>query len=180
MKSKKIKMLSLDTSTTDSGWAVWLDGKYKRSGHYATDKKWPPDKKQMMMSDFLMGLIDKEKPDIIAVELTSVARNVRTQMRLDRLLGLIEYKAYKKGIFYSQYNPSTWRKLVKGDTKVPTGRENKKAWGIGRVQAIFGIECGNDNTADAILVGYAYLQDLLQLSKKTGPKRKRGNKKNEK
>lgn len=152
-------MIAFDTSTSDTGYSVWKNGKLIAYDDICPDpkKKLPSDTRRKEMTLDIKALLKSYKPDIIVIEFTSVPRNAKTQRSLDRLLGIIESLAWENDIDYYEYTPTQWRKLVQGDTDIPSGRDNKKQWDIQRVKDIFSIDTDNDNIADAILIGYAHL-----------------------
>ena len=159
MKKKPITMLAFDTSTSDTGFSIWKNGNLIVYDDICPDpkKKMPSEQRRKTMTLTIKQLLDKNKPDIIVIEFTSVLKNAKTQRSLDRLLGIIECYAWEHNIDYYEYPPTQWRKLVQGDTDIPSGRDDKKLWDIQRVKDIFGIDTKNDNIADAILIGYAHL-----------------------
>ncbi len=89
-------------------------------------------------------------------ELTSVSRNEQTQRNLTLLLGAIYGKCIEKDIYYHSFRPSEWRKLIDPGKK-PRKREELKKWGIDKVNTFIKEKTSNDNIADAILIGIAYV-----------------------
>lgn len=73
-----IKILSIDSSTNASGYAVFVDGELNSYG--LLDMKQIKNIEQRMkeMTQSIYKIIDAERPDIVVVELTSVSRNVQT------------------------------------------------------------------------------------------------------
>lgn len=151
-----VKLVSFDTSTSDSGYAVYENGILKKHGSIAFP---PSQNRRQKMTMALKKILEKENPSIVAIELTCVPRNTGTQRKLDRLLGAVECWAWEHDTFFCEYPPAHWRSLVRGADKVPSGRTNKKAWALQRVKDIFGIDLKNDNIADAILIGLAYIKE---------------------
>ena len=83
------KILSLDTSTKKTGYAVYNEG---RLVHYSSiDKsaiKDGDERLRAMIKD-LATLIEREAPDTVVVEETVVTRNPQTQRMLSMILGAV-------------------------------------------------------------------------------------------
>lgn len=152
-------MVAFDTSTYDTGYSIWKNGNLIEYANICPDpkRKMPAVLRRKKMALTIKELLKKHNPDIIVIELTNVLTNATTQRSLDRILGVIEVWSWEKGCDYFEYPPTQWRKLVQGDTTIPSGGDSKKKWDIQRVKDIFGIDTNNDNIADGILVGYAHI-----------------------
>ena len=82
-----MKVLSLDTSTTTTGYAVYTDGNLS---HYSSIDKADIKDTAARLSEMVAGvfrLIEAEKPDAVAIEETVVPRNPQTQRMLTMILG---------------------------------------------------------------------------------------------
>ena len=101
-----MKLLSLDTSTTNTGYAVYEDSNLT---HYSsidlhTDKD--TDKRFHDMIAAIYGLIDTESPNVIAIEEMVVPRNPQTQRMLTMILGAVYGKCFSSGIHYCSLRPT--------------------------------------------------------------------------
>ena len=67
-----MNLLSLDTSTKKTGWALFQDGKYKKSGVIAFDDK-DTMTRLMNMHYELEVLIEYRHIDMVVIEMTSNA-----------------------------------------------------------------------------------------------------------
>ena len=152
------KLISLDTSTSSTGYAVYISGKlhsydlidFKRIKN--TDERI----KEMILK--IYEIIETEKPQIIVAEMTVVTRNAQTQRNLTMILGAIQGKCLENNIFFSLLRPTEWRKLVNNEKeKLPRKREELKQWSKQKVSDILGINDINDDISDAILIGQAYI-----------------------
>ena len=153
-----MKLLSLDTSTKNSGFAVYLDGKLNRFSSIDLSHINDTWNRMNQMVSFLYGLIEEEQPDQIVIEQTAVARNPHTQRLLTMILGAVYGECVKLNISYYSLAPNEWRKAVKyKDEKLPRKGEELKVWGIDMVKKLYGIDIINDNISDAILIGRAFL-----------------------
>ena len=150
------RLLALDTSTTCTGYAVFENGKLSDYGSFDFDSKTPSDIRFEQMIETIYKKIDELNPQIVVTELTSVARNVKTQRDLTMVLGAIWGKCVLTGAYYHSFRASEWRKLVDSGKK-PRKREELKKWSIDKVNTFLKTEINNDNISDAILIGMAYV-----------------------
>ncbi len=148
-----VKMISLDTSTRSTGYAIWNEGELEKTGFISRGKEEDFSIMLVRLWDFL----DKEKPDIVITELTVVVRNADVQRKLTEMLAICHLWCLKNSAFYKELRPTSWRKII-GDViseKPPKKRESLKEWSVNLVKIIFEKEV-NDDIADAILLGQAY------------------------
>ena len=172
-KNKEVTLLSLDTSSTKTGWAVFKNGIYKESGvlDWSRIKDNTEDRLQIMYIDIIQH-IQKYEPDILVIEKDIVGsgkrQNMSTINTLVKLIGGVwayciqlnmdtpmNFPAGEFNIFYVEYTPSEWRSLV-GITA--RKREDCKAASIKRIKDIYNINV-DDNEADAINIGEAYINE---------------------
>ena len=158
-----MKVLSLDTSTTTTGYAVYTDGNLS---HYSSIDKADIKDTAARLSEMVAGvfrLIETEKPDAVAIEETVVPRNPQTQRMLTMILGAVYGKCLQDGIHYSSLRPTQWRAAVRGkDEKLPRHRDELKAWSISKVKELYGVTGVDDNIADAILIGKAFINFFVR------------------
>lgn len=152
------KILSLDTSTKKTGYAVYNEG---RLVHYSSiDKsaiKDGDERLRAMIKD-LATLIEREAPDTVVVEETVVTRNPQTQRMLSMILGAVLGVCVSYNFNYCALRPTQWRKAVRGDDeKLPRKRDELKKWSINKVDELFGIQDIGDDVSDAILIGQAFI-----------------------
>ncbi len=161
---KKCTMISLDSSTSCTGYAVWENGCLKEHGTITlTDKEKKSDTpNHILMYGKIEALFKEKKPDIIVPELTNKPNNASTQRKLDRILGFMELYASQKHSFYYEMNNSTCRKVIRENIlplkleKDKPARPQWKEWSIKAVHKFFGIDV-NDDESDALLIGVAYI-----------------------
>lgn len=153
-----MKILSLDTSTKITGYAVFYNGKLV--GYSSIDKSDKKDSTERMaaMTYDLITLIERELPDVVVVEETVVTRNPQTQRMLTMILGAIFGTCICNNLNYCSLRPTQWRKAIRSDDeKLPRKRDELKIWGIERTALLFGIKDIDDNISDAILIGKAFM-----------------------
>lgn len=152
---EKIIMLSLDTSSTATGWALWNNGQLIDNGVIDL-KKCKEDKHQIMTKE-LWYILNQYSPHIVVLEETSVLTNAQTQRVLTQITGTVYTWCVIHDVEYHALRPSTWRSCTKDkDEKLPRKREELKKWSIAKVKEIFDIDTTDDG-ADALLIGKAYL-----------------------
>ena len=155
---KKCKLLSFDSSTKSTGYALFVNGKLSEKGNinHASIK----DSKERMinMISDIYKIMEKYSPDIVTWEVTVVVRNPQVQRDLSMLIGAIMGKSVDMGSFFYAFRPTEWRKLVSDkNEKLPKKREELKVWGKEKVKELFNIEVENDDESDAVLIGQAYI-----------------------
>ena len=148
----------MDTSTSSTGYAVYISGKLHRYDLIDFKRIKNTDERIKEMILKIYEIIETEKPQIIVAEMTVVTRNAQTQRNLTMILGAIQGKCLENNIFFSLLRPSEWRKLVNNEKeKLPRKREELKQWSKQKVSDILGINDINDDISDAILIGQAYI-----------------------
>ena len=153
-----MKILSLDTSTKITGYAIFNDGKLIHYSSINKSEKKDSAERMAAMAYDLITLIKQETPDVVVVEEAVVTRNPQTQRMLTMILGSIFGVCICNDLNYCSIRPTQWRKAVKADDeKLPRKRDDLKKWGIDRTRLLFGIEGVDDNVSDAILIGQAFL-----------------------
>ena len=148
----------MDTSTSSTGYAVYISGKFHRYDLIDFKRIKNTDERIKEMILKIYEIIETEKPQIIVAEMTVVTRNAQTQRNLTMILGAIQGKCLENNIFFSLLRPTEWRKLVNNEKeKLPRKREELKQWSKQKVSDILGINDINDDISDAILIGQAYI-----------------------
>ena len=134
------------------------DGELIRCGYYGHEDIKDTQERMCRMVVDIYNVIEEYSPTIIVWEMPVVLRNPQTQRNLSILVGAIMGKCAEKDIFFYQFRPTEWRKLVKNDGEtVPRKRDELKLWGINKVKELFNIEVEKDDESDAILIGQAYI-----------------------
>ena len=152
-----IKVMSLDTSTTKTGWGIFVDGEYNDCGLIdLSDMKEKAEQRIPIMIEEIKNVMINYSPDIIVVENTVVSRNIAAQRNLTMLLGMIWYLCIEMNIEYQVVRPTEWRNWVSSEKK-GNKREELKAWSVNKVKELYGIIPESDDVSDAILIGYGYV-----------------------
>lgn len=148
-------LLSLDTSTTSTGWAIFKDGEYQESGVIDDFKKVKNGYERLkLMTKELLDSIGQLKPDIIVIEKDVVFGNMKVIDMLMKIIGAVYGFCLNNGITYYEFAPSEWRKYVKLQAFGRKRDEFKKA-SIKYIKDNLNMDV-NDDEADAICIGLAY------------------------
>lgn len=156
------KMISLDTSSSATGYAIWINGILKDSGVINCEKEKNENNEEHIKRMFLTlyNFLKKEKPKTVVIERTNVPRNAYIQRLLSKILGIVELYCYQTNGEYVEYSPRSWRKWAKDkDENLPKGRNNLKKWSMKKVLNKYQIKC-DDNESDAILIGLARINEM--------------------
>ena len=167
-----VTLLSLDTSSTKTGWAVFKNGTYQESGVLDWSHIKETDNRLQLMYIKIIQYIEKYQPDILVIEKDVVGSGRRLNMStintLIKLIGGIWAYCVQLNmgttmnnsendfrIFYVEYSPSEWRSLIglKGRK-----REEYKEASIKKIKDEYNIDV-DDNEADAINIGLAYIKE---------------------
>lgn len=148
-------LLSLDTSTTSTGWAIFKDGEYQESGVIDDFKKVKNGYERLkLMTKELLDSIGQLKPDIVVIEKDVVFGNMKVIDMLMKIIGAVYGFCLFNGITYYEFAPSEWRKYVKLQAFGRKRDEFKKA-SIKYIKDNLNMDV-NDDEADAICIGLAY------------------------
>ena len=150
---RQITTLSLDTSTRNTGYCVFENGKIIKTGVLSTNTKEPLDRMLLKIG----ALLATHQPDIVVCENTVVLRNAKVQRQLTEILGAIRFWCITNRKFYYTLNPTEWRKLVKEPEEIlPKKRDELKAWSLETVRRYTRKHIKSNDESDAVLIGEAY------------------------
>lgn len=161
---KKCNMMSFDTSSTSSGWALFQNAELSKFDTILHQEKETDlfQKMDLMIAD-LLALLEKYKPLIVVIERPPFKRDPKTLTALSEIVGAVRAWSILNKADYVEYTPSQWRKLVKSeDEKLPTDRNELKLWDIKKVCELYGIKDIGDDSADSILIGQARINEVRE------------------
>lgn len=158
---KKCKLLSFDSSTKSTGYAIFTNGNYTKSGRIDFSKEKIMFDRTVLMIEQILKLLDEYKPDIVVWETPHYYRDPETHLCLGIIIGAIIGYCVKTNTFYCPFRASEWRKYI---GKHPTKRDEVKLWGIEKVKELYGIEVEKDDESDAILIGRAYVNKWGEIN----------------
>lgn len=157
MIKMKCKLLSLDTSSSSTGWAFFIDGEYKTSNVLVSDETDSAERLKDMVSK-IIGLISVIQPDIVVIETPVVIRNPQVQRMLTMIFGAVYGKCISDDIEFQELRPTEWRKLIEPGPK-PRKRDELKEWSKVKAKELFNVIDISDDVSDAILIGQAYVNE---------------------
>lgn len=152
-------LLSLDLSTKSSGWAIFQDKILLKYG-CITSSSTDLIKRIHIMETEIKKILEENKIDKIVVEEVRPemgTQNIKTHRALLWLQGYIAIMAHDNFKLEFEYlYPSEWRKVCGIKTGSGVRRDSLKPKDIAFVKEKYNIDV-NDDIADAIGIGYAYL-----------------------
>ena len=153
-------LLSLDTSSTRTGWAFFIGAKYNCSGvidFTSKDaKKLSSDNRIKEMCLSIYELIKKYHPDTIVIEKLTVSRNMVTVRVLSKIIGTVYSYAIQNNIKYFEIEASQWRAALNMQ-KRGRKRDEYKKLSVQYAQRVAEKKI-TDDEADAICIGESFLR----------------------
>ena len=156
---KNNRIISIDSSTKKSAYAVFDDENYTMSELIVCNEK-DMDERFKNMSLNLLNILSNQKPNVVYIEDTVVPRNVQTQRFLTRLQGVVYAYCVMNGCEFHKIRPTVWRKLV-GIIQGKKKRDELKKAAIKLVMDKFGMIVSDDE-AEAVLIGIAAIRQSKQ------------------
>lgn len=177
MRKTTLLSLSLDASTTTTGFAVFENGELISFEKIDLKiSKLDADTRLHYMKTRILKTMDIYKPDIVVCEESSANNNIRVQRMLSELNGLIEGFALFTAADYIIYSPNVWRSLVGDrDKEIPSKRDDLKHWSVCRVKELYNLDITSDDIADAILIGQARINEIDRAVKENEQGRNNSN-----
>ena len=147
-------LLSLDTSSHSTGYAVFHNGVFYKSGIIDKSKSKKDDNLNDMIKS-ISELMSAHRPQIVVAEEVDVFRNHQTTRKLCELIGAVRGICLDRDIFFMEMTPNEWRsKLDMLQKKLK--RDDYKAIAKAYVKDNFGLDVDRDDESDAICLGVAY------------------------
>lgn len=157
-------MLALDTSSSKTGWAMFENSKYKKSGiiNFDTNEckkkyKGNPEQRLEDMCLAIINLLREYKPDIIVIEKLNVSRNMNATRVLSKVIGTVyTYYILTDDCSYFEIQPTQWRSQL-GMQSGKKKRDELKQLSIEYVKNTLGKDV-TDDESDSICQGLAYIK----------------------
>lgn len=161
--SDRTKLLSLDSSSSKTGWALFENAEYIESGVIDLDTneckkryKGNSDKRIEDMCLNVINLLKEHKPDIIVIEKLNVGRNMVAVRALSKVIGVVYCYSILNDCFYFEIQPSQWRGKL-GMQSSKRGRDEYKQLSIDYVKKNFNKDVSDDES-DSICAGIGYIK----------------------
>ena len=154
-------LLSLDISTTSTGYAIFKDKKLITSGTFAPAGN--VITRIEKIAENVSELMEQYKPDIIYAEEPEpafVKNNIDVYRKLTFAHGAIAIvlNHYQKEM--KLCSSSHWRKQVEIKTGRGITRAQLKPIDIAKANELFDLNTKNDDIADAVLIGWSYILEF--------------------
>lgn len=157
-------ILGIDPGTATTGYGlVEVNGGKSltaiKYGLIETGKEAAPEKRLAIIHRQLLTIIEKYKPDIMAVERLFFATNAKTAMRVGQACGAIMLSAAHSSLPLVEYAPGKIKKTVTGNgraDKLEIQKYVRKHLGNG-VRKVKGKKTHFDNAADALAVAVCHI-----------------------
>lgn len=156
-----MRLVSLDTSTTKSGVALFVDGKL--SDYKLLDCSGTKEIEERMdeMGAALLRQLKEFAPNLVYIEMPKGGGgNVEMVRKLSEILGIVRAYCISKGVEHHEIMPSQWRKYC-GIEQGKRTRSELKQLSMNYVKEQYGIEVNND-VADAICIGVGVINQYSQ------------------
>ena len=162
MCKKETRFVSLDTSTTCSGMALYVNGELKEYAKHDRSKNKDIVSRMYEMAALITGQLEKWKPDIVYIETPQGhGANVKLARNLGMMLGAVLGWCALHNVEFNEVPPSQWRKWCHWN-QGKLERADLKAYSIAEVKKRHGIDEGDD-VADAINLGYGVLLHFQEM-----------------
>jgi Holliday junction resolvasome RuvABC endonuclease subunit len=159
-----MKILALDLSTKNSGWAIFENKNLIDSGCIGASSTNVLNRIEKIIKE-LRVIFDKHKPDNIIVEEVlpeDVKNNQATFKALMYLQAAVALEFNKDNKKLEFFVSSEWRKICGIHTGRGITRDTLKAADIKFVKDNYNLTV-NDDIADAICIGYAYTHQVKNI-----------------
>jgi Holliday junction resolvasome RuvABC endonuclease subunit len=147
-----MKILALDQSTRITGYSVFDNGKYVKSGAIDLHKIKDTDERSKQMAVEICKLIGDTSPDITIIEEVQQQSNVSTVIKLARIQGVAIGFCAAHNIDLHILTPTRWRSALGYQQGPGIKREQLKQQSRDFVKNVLGlsIESEDENEATAI------------------------------
>ena len=156
-------MISIDSSSSKTGWSYFENAKYIKSGVIDFDtneckKKYKGNSEKRIedMCLAIISLLKEYKPDIIVIEKLNVGRNMVAVRCLSKVIGAVYCYSILNDCFYYEIQASQWRSQI-GIQGKKRKRDEYKQLAIEYVKNTLGIDV-TDDEADSICTGIGYIK----------------------
>ena len=159
------RVLSFDIATERTGYAVLEGGRVVESGVLTAAGRLASDRFEKM-ADGILGVLRRTSPGICVAEAPFSGKNRQTAVYLNRLHGVLEYGCAKEGAKYCSFAIPSWRSEMgfPNNIRKPAGVDFKALSKLA-AEGIVGRGVEDDNEADAICIGTAYLRRAGSVKK---------------
>lgn len=149
-----MKILSMDQSTRITGWALFEDSHYVKSGVIDLHKIKDTDGRSKQMAVEICKLIENAKPDCVIIEEVQQQSNTSTVIKLARIQGVAIGFCAAHNIDLHILTPSRWRAILGYQQGPKVKREVLKQQSLDFAKNNFKLELIEDE-AEAVCINEA-------------------------
>ena len=158
-----VKMVSIDSSTNQTGMALFEDGKYSTHTLLDCHLYRDTDERINTMIKGIITTLQEWKPDIVWIEQPKGQMNVEMTRKLSEILGAVRMWCVWRDREYHEIMPSVWRKYLPGFDQGKKKRSELKQQAIDYVKDKLDIVADTDS-ADSICIGLSVLEYCSDLN----------------
>ncbi|MFH1601858.1 MAG: crossover junction endodeoxyribonuclease RuvC [Candidatus Shapirobacteria bacterium] len=163
-----MKILGIDPGTATTGFGVIeaspkLEFKVINFGWISTPKEQERNKRLKSIYKQMTGLLEKQMPEVMAIEQLLFYNNQKTAMRVSEAIGVIRLAAVEKKINIVEYSPPKIKSVIAKNGRAKK-EEMKKA-----VRKILSIRSPNkkkthfDDVADALGIAVCHAKIIYEI-----------------
>ena len=149
-----MKVVALDQSTRITGYSLFDDGQYIKSGVIDLHKIKDTDERSKQMSVEICKVIEDNRPNVVIIEEVQQQSNVSTVIKLARIQGVAIGFCAAHSIELHILTPTRWRAALGYRQGPKVKREELKQQSMDFVKENFGLELSEDET-EAIAINEA-------------------------
>lgn len=153
-----MRLLALDQSSAITGWAIFENGEFVKSGVLDIKKEHDSETRVRNMMLLIGCLIRSKHPDCVVIEDAYRHFNEATYKMLNQIQGAILYYCYDAELPLKILAASTWRSILGFNQGRKVTRWRLKQQSVDFVKDNYGKEVSNDE-ADAICIGHAAIKE---------------------
>lgn len=150
-----MKVLSYDQSTRVTGWSLFNDGHYVKSGVIDLHKITDTDERSKQMGLEICKVIDECQPDEIVIEEVAMQSNVSTLKKLARIQGMAIGFATAHDIPTHILEPTKWRSALQFTQGPKVKREELKQQSRDFVKNVLGLNIKSEDENEATAINEA-------------------------
>ena len=150
-----MRVLSLDQSTRITGFAIFDDGQYVKSGVIDLHKIKDTDERSKQMAVEICKLIGDANPSIVIIEEVQQQSNVSTVIKLARIQGVAIGFCAAHNIDLHILTPSRWRSALSYKQGPKVKREELKQQSRDFVKNVLGLQIDSEDENEATAINEA-------------------------
>lgn len=154
-------VIAFDESTKSTGYAIFKNSELIDYGVIEQNSKNVLERVNNIINEVNI-LIEKYKPNDIALENIQITLSAPTAKSLMGLQFLIELLCFQKNIKCTTIRPTHWRKVLGLSNSSKLNRKEKKEATITYVKEKYKINEDIDDICDAICIGECYIKEEIK------------------